>query len=632
MTSKERKDATQHTVDLHRSATTPTDSGDFERASRGFVAHHPTGVILDPAGRAVVDVNRYDFLAGDEPAPPTVHPSLWRHAQLNHHHGLFEVTDGIWQVRGYDLSNITFIRGDTGWLIVDPLTTEQTARDALALANAQLGERPVHAVIYTHSHTDHFGGVLGVVSQEDVDAGRCKIIAPEHFLAETVGENVIAGPAMARRALFQFGVLLPADPKGHVDCGLGNGLPLGAPGLIAPTHDITKTGETMTIDGIEVVFQLTPETEAPAEMNFYFPQFRALCMAENCSHTMHNLIPIRGALVRNALKWSKYIHEAMALFAEQTDILFTSHNWPQWGKEEVSAFLTNQRDLYKWMHDQAMRLANHGAVPTEISEQLSLPEEFLANDHTRGYYGDLVHNAKAVYQRYLSWYDGNPANLHKLPPVEAGARYVELAGGEDALFDRAKAAFDEGDYRWSVELLNHLIFANPDNDAARCLQADTMEQLGYQAESSTFRNAYLNAAQELRLGPPPNAGQPVRARGILSAMTVEQVLDAMSIRMQSEALGGITTLLGLRFSDVDEPWVIGVSNRTLFYRPYDAPSSADAIVSLSRTLLIELMSGERRIEDVIRDGLITVEGEVQAVIETFAHLDTFISGFNVVEP
>jgi alkyl sulfatase BDS1-like metallo-beta-lactamase superfamily hydrolase len=632
MTSIDRKDATQHTIFLNQKATTPTDAKDFERVSRGFVAHHPTGIISDHDGRTVVDVNQYNFLETGNPAPNTVHPSLWRHAQLNHHHGLFEVTPGIWQVRGYDLSNITFIQGDTGWIIVDPLTTQQTARDALALANAHLGPRPVLAVIYTHSHTDHFGGVLGVTSQEEVDAGRCMVIAPEHFLEETVGENVIAGPAMARRALFQFGVLLPADPKAHVDCGLGNGLPLGGPDLIAPTHDITRTGEEMTIDGVHVVFQLTPETEAPAEMNFYFPQFRALCMAENCSHTMHNLIPIRGALVRNALKWSKYIHEAMTLFADQTDILFTSHNWPQWGQTEVRDFLTNQRDLYKWMHDQAMRLANHGYVPTEISDQLALPEEFLANDHTRGYYGDLVHNAKAVYQRYLSWYDGNPANLHRLPPEDAGRRYVALAGGEDNLLTQARSAFDQGEYRWVAELLNHLIFANPGNQAARLLQADTMEQLGYQAESSTFRNAYLNAAQELRQGPPPIAGKPVRARGILRAMTVEQIFDAMSIRLQSEALGGIKTELNVTVNDLRTHWVIGISNRTLYYQAAPASTSAQAHISLSRETLIDVMSGERLIGEAVNDGLVKVDGPIEPVEQTFGHLDTFMSGFNVIEP
>ncbi|HKI73739.1 MAG TPA: alkyl sulfatase dimerization domain-containing protein, partial [Pseudomonadales bacterium] len=608
-----RKDATQHTRVHNQQATRPDDPGDFERVSRGLVAQHPTGIILDKQGRQVIDVNRYDFLSVGNPAPDTVHPSLWRHAQLNHHHGLFEVMEGVWQVRGYDISNITFLAGETGWLVIDPLTTEQTARDSYALVTEHLGERPVVAVIYTHSHTDHFGGVLGVTTQDDVDAGRCIIVAPEHFLHEAVSENVIAGPAMSRRALFQFGPLLPADPKAHVDCGLGNSLPIGAPALIAPTHDISHTGEEMVIDGIRVVFQLTPETEAPAEMNFYFPDKRALCMAENCSHTMHNLIPIRGALVRNALNWSKYINQSMELFGADTDVLFTSHNWPRWGNEDVIGFLTNQRDLYKWMHDQSMRLANHGFVATEIAETLKLPEEFLANDHTRGYYGDLVHNSKAVYQRYLSWYDGNPANLNRYPPVDAGRRYVELAGGADALLGHARAAFDNGDYRWVVELVNHLVFAEPDNTAARDLQADALEQLGYQAESSTFRNAYLNAAQELRNGPPKLAGGPVRARGLLRAMTVEQVFDTMAIRLKSEEVGDQSLCINWSFTDIDEQWILGLSNRTLYYTQGRHDAAASAAITMTRTTLIEVLSQQTTIADEISNGTIKLDGDAAAL-------------------
>ncbi|NDI16326.1 MAG: MBL fold metallo-hydrolase, partial [Actinobacteria bacterium] len=360
-------------------------------------------------------VGAYDFLRKGDAAPDTVNPNLWRHAVLNAHHGLFEVTAGVWQVRGYDISNITFIRGDEGWIVVDPLTSEHTARASLQLINQHVEKRRVTAVIYTHSHADHFGGVLGVTNRAEVDAGRCRIIAPEHFMRETIGENVIAGPAMARRATYQFGPLLPPGPRGHVDCGLGTAVPISPPTLLAPTEDITHTGQELLVDGVRVVFQLTPETEAPAEMNFYFPDLKALCMAENCSHTMHNLVPIRGALVRNALNWSKYLNESLQLFGTDAEVLFASHNWPRWGNADLREFLILQRDLYKWMHDQTMRLANKGYTALEIAEELTLPPEFQAHEHTRGFYGDLVHNAKAVYQRYLSWYDGNPANLHKLP-------------------------------------------------------------------------------------------------------------------------------------------------------------------------------------------------------------------------
>ena len=630
--TEQHKPATEHTKARNAAVTIPTDAGDFERATRGFIAPHPTGHIVDPNGRTVINVNDYDFLAVGNPAPDTVNPSLWRHAQLNHHHGLFEVRKDVYQVRGYDISNITFLRGNTGWLVIDPLTTEQTARDSYELVTAQLGFLPVVAVIYTHSHTDHFGGVLGVTTQEEVDAGRCIVIAPEHFMHETVGENVIAGPAMGRRALFQFGPLLPAAPTGHIDCGLGNSVPIGPPGLIAPTHDITFTGEEMTVDGIRIIFQLTPESEAPAEMNFFFPDLNALCMAENCNHTMHNLIPIRGALVRNAMNWSKYINEAMELFGAQTDVVFTSHHWPRWGNEDLMGFLTNQRDLYKWMHDQTMRWANHGLVAAEIAETLELPEEFLANDHTRGYYGDLVHNSKAVYQRYLSWYDGNPSNLKKYPPVEAGKRYVELAGGADALLAKARAAFDAGDYRWVVELLNHLIFADPSNQAARDLQADTFEQMGYQAESATFRNAYLNGAQELRYGPPPVLGGAGRGRGILRAMSVEQVFDTIAVRLKSEEVGGQKLFINWTFTDLNEKWVLGLSNRTLFHVQGRHESSAAATLTMERMTLVDIVTQQTTFMDQVNEGNITVDGDASALLTIFGNLDVFTPGFHIVEP
>ena len=624
------KPASAHTRARNAAATQPDDPGDFERARRGFLAAHPTGRIDDEQGRRVIDISRYAFLQHD--APDTVHPSLWRHAQLNVHHGLFEVVPGIWQVRGYDISNITFIRGDEGWVVIDPLTNEHTARAAYALVSEHLGHRPVTAVIYTHSHADHFGGVLGVTSQAEVDAGRCQVIAPEGFLHETVGENVIAGPAMSRRATYQFGPLLPAAPTGHVDCGLGNAIPIGPPGLIAPTVDITATGQELVVDGVRVVFQLTPETEAPAEMNFFFPDLRALCMAENCSHTMHNLVPIRGALVRNALNWSKYIGQAMELFGSEADVLFTSHNWPRWGNDDLRGFLTLQRDLYRWMHDQTMRLANKGLVPTEIAETLSLPEEFLANDHTRGYYGDLVHNAKAVYQRYLSWYDGNPANLHRLPPSEAGRRYVALAGGADAVMAAARAAFDEGEYRWVAELLNHLVFAQPDHAEGRALQADTFEQLGYAAESSTFRNAYLMGAQELRQGPPPPASSQVRARGLLMAMTVEQVFDTLAVRLKSEDVGGVSLATNWAFTDTGEQWVLGISNRTLFAVPGRQDTDAAVTVTLARTTLLEVVAQGTTFMDELAAGRITVDGDAAALLTVFGNLDVFATGFAIVEP
>jgi alkyl sulfatase BDS1-like metallo-beta-lactamase superfamily hydrolase len=628
------KPASEHTRALHASAASPLDPEDFTRAQRGFIASLEDTKITDALGRTAGDIGRYDFLQGD--APDTVHPNLWRHAKLNVNHGLFEVTEGVWQVRGYDISNITFIKSNTGWIVVDPLTVEATARASYELITKHLGHRPVVAVIYTHSHGDHFGGVLGVTSQAEVDAGRCQVIAPVGFLHEVVGENVIAGPAMGRRALYQFGPLLPPGPRGHVDCGLGNSIPIGPNTLIAPNRDITFTGEEMVIDGVRVVYQLTPETEAPAEMNFFFPDFDALCMAENCSHTMHNLIPIRGALVRNSLRWSKYINEAVELFGAKTKVLFTSHNWPRWGHDDAVEFLGLQRDLYKWMHDQTMRLANQGLVPTEIASTLKLPDDFLAQEHTHGYYGDLVHNSKAVYQRYLSWYDGNPANLNKLPPVEVGQRYVALAGGADKVIAAGREALASGDYRWGAELVNHLVFADPTNTEARALQADLLEQLGYQSESSTFRNAYLMGAQELRHGTPNLPASPARARGILVAMTVEQIFDTISVRLNSEAVGGLSLKLNWTFPDMagtsDEKWVLALSHRTLYGVQGRHDSEAVASISINRSLLIDILTQQTTFVDQITAGNIVLEGDGAALLNIFGNIDTNAPGFAIVEP
>lgn len=613
------------------------DPADFDRASRGLVARHPTGRIEGAWGTAW-DVHRYDFIEPGAPNPDTVNPSLWRQAQLNNIHGLFEVAPGIFQARGYDISNITFVEGEHGWIVIDPLTVEGCARDCLALANQHLGERPVTAVIYTHSHVDHFGGVLGVTSAESVAAGDCRIIAPEHFLREAISENVIAGFAMARRALYQFGPLLPAGPRGHVDCGLGKAIPLSPSGLLPPTEEITETGQEVDVDGVRIVFQLTPEAEAPAEMNFFFPDRAGggkgwLCMAENCTHNMHNLIPIRGAQARDALAWSKYIDEAIDAFAADSDLMFASHHWPRWGTDDVRRFLVEQRDLYRFVHDQTMRHANHGATPLEIAELLQLPPELRDVGHATGYYGHLAHNVKAVYQRYLSWYDGNPTNLWKLPPTDVAARYVDLAGGADALLDKARRAYDAGDYRWVAEVVGHVVFSDPSNEAARELQADAFEQLGYQAESATFRNAFLTGALELRNG---RANQnPAMRRGFLDAMTIEQLLDATAVRLIAERVGGVAVTVDLTFTDVDEPagprWKVSISNRAMSASPGHA-DEPDASATLDRGVLVEIGAGELTIGEAIDGGRVAVVGDDQPIRTVFGHLDVFLSMFPVVEP
>jgi alkyl sulfatase BDS1-like metallo-beta-lactamase superfamily hydrolase len=629
---EQAKDASPHTQLHNAQVSVPNSQNDFDNAQRGFIAQWPGGRVEDEQGRMVYDISRYEFITQDSPSPSTVNPSLWRQAQLNVIHGLFEVAPNVWQVRGYDISNITFIAGEMGWVVIDPLTNENTARISIELANKHLGARPVTAVIYTHSHVDHFGGVLGVTTQADVDAGKCRVIAPEGFLHETVSENVIAGPAMARRSGYQFGPQLPASPTGHIDSGLGKSVPLGAPGLIAPTEDITYTGEELVVDGVRIVFQLTPDTEAPAEMNFFFPDHGWLCMAENCTHTMHNLVPIRGAQVRDALSWSKYINESIELFGANTSLMFASHHWPRWGNADIVHFLTLQRDLYRWMHDQTMRLANHGYVASEIAEMLELPEDFLEHSHTRGYYGDLVHNVKAVHQRYLSWYDANPANLHKLPPSDAGKKYVELAGGEVALLQKAREAFERGEYRWVAELLNHLVFANPENAEARHLQADTFEQLGYQAESSTFRNSYLMGAQELRQGPPPAARTQIRAKGLLMAMTIQQVFDTLAVRLKSDEVAGVTVSLNWTFTDINEKWLVGISHRTLFSTPGRHDPQAAASIITTRHTLLEVITQSTTFLEQIQAGNIFIEGDSTALITVLGNLDTFQTNFAIVEP
>ena len=639
------KPPTEQTLELLAAASGAfvPDAADMSRVTRGLVATHPTGVIEED-GRTVWDIGRHDFVRDSEVAPDSVNASLWNQARLNAVHGLFEVAPGLWQARGYDISNITFIAGDTGWLIIDPLTSEACAKACLDLANAELGERPVVGIIYTHSHIDHFGGVRGVVTDKQVESGEVRIIAPEHFLHEAVFENVIAGPAMGRRANYQFGMTLPAGPRQHVDSGLGKATPMGQIGLIPPTEYITKTGQEKTVDGVRIIFQLTPEAEAPAEMNFFFPERGPeqadglrkgwLCMAENCSHNMHNLLPLRGAQARDSLGWSKYINEALELFGADSALMFASHHWPRWGTDDVAEFLRHQRDLYRWMHDQTMRLANKGLVPTEIAEELELPKAFTDQIHTRGYYGALVHNAKAVYQRYLGWYDGNPAHLWMRTPVDAGTRYVELAGGAEALLAHAQAAYDVGDYRWVAEVVNHLVFADPANQAARGLQADALEQLGYQAESATWRNAYLTGAQELRQGPPPARPAPSR-RGFAVALTVDMVFDAIAIRLKSEDVVSEHVITNWQFTDLDESeasWVLALENQAIHHVCGRHDADAAVTVTLTKDLLVDISGGVVSFIDAVGDGLIALDGDPSALITIFGNLDTFETGFAIVEP
>ncbi|HVN01433.1 MAG TPA: alkyl sulfatase dimerization domain-containing protein [Caulobacteraceae bacterium] len=630
--AQEPKDATEHTraaLAAFASALPPDDGSDSELASRGFIDTLPDARIESVTRGVAWDLAPYAF-ENETAAPPTVNPSLWRQARLNLNHGLFKVTERVYQVRGFDISNITFIEGDSGFVVIDPLTTAEPAAAALALMRKHRGDKPVTAVIYTHSHVDHYGGVLGVLSEDDI-AGGARIIAPEGFLIEAVSENVLLGNVMNRRATYMYGALLPRGTRGHVDAGLGKAVSLGQPSLVAPTESITRTGARLDIDGVETVFQVTPGTEAPAEMNFFFPQLGALCMAENCTCHLHNLYTPRGAQVRDAKAWSWYIDEAIRLFAADTEALFASHHWPRWGPDSARRFLTLQRDLYKYVHDQTLRLANHGLTPKEIAEELALPPTLATEWHTRGYYGTLNHNAKAVYQRYLGWFDGNPANLHPLPPVEAGKRYVELAGGADALMAKAGAAFEAGDYRWVAEVVNHLVFAEPDNMTARELQADALEQLGYQAESGPWRAFYLTGAQELRNPMPASPTPRQAALAQLPRLPGSFLLDSLSVRLNGPKAGAETARFGVHFTDIGESFVVEVENAVMRHYPHPAAGVAPT-VHLARPTLVQLVTAAATLETALADGSVRIEGDPTVFARYLEWLDRFDFWFGIVAP
>ena len=628
------KDATHATCQAHahlREQLPPASDEDFKNSTRGFIATIPDARIVNAAGHAVWDMSAFAF-EDEEAIPDTVNPSLWRQAKLNKIHGLFKVTERIYQVRNFDLSNITFIEGDKGYVVIDPLISSETARAGLDLMRAHRGDKPVTGVIYTHSHVDHYGGVKGVLTDADLARGDIPIIAPDGFLKEAVSENVLAGVAMGRRATYMYGAMLPRGPKGHVDAGLGKTVSMGQVSLVPPTVLIKETLEKLVVDGVEIIFQMTPDTEAPAEMNFYFPQMKALCMAENCSCHMHNIYTPRGAQVRDAKSWSYYINEAIELFGAKSDVLFASHHWPRWGSDVAIDFLKKQRDMYKYVHDQTLRFANHGLTPTEIAEEIALPPTLAEEWYTRGYYGTLNHNAKAVYQRYLGWFDGNPANLHKLPPVEAGKRYVELAGGPDKLLAHARAAYDKGDYRWVAEIGNHLVFADPTNADARHLQADALEQLGYQAESGPWRGFYLTAAMELRNPRAPAMGQGIGGAGQIRELPVEQLLDSLSVRLNGPKAGAAYIALNFEFIDTKEKYLVTLENAVLHHFRDKQEAKADATVSLSRLAFVELVLGEAKIDDLVANGKARVTGRTQSVSELVALFDYFNFWFEIVMP
>ncbi|MFE7168359.1 alkyl/aryl-sulfatase [Streptomyces sp. NPDC057616] len=593
------------------------DRTDFEDADRGLVAPPAAGTITADDGRVVWSFDDTAFLDGDR--PDTVHAGLWRQSQLCARAGLYEVTDGIYQIRGYDLSNMTLIEGERGVVVVDPLVSAECARAGLELYRSQRGDRPVTAVIFTHSHIDHFGGVHGVLDREaDVP-----VLAPQGFMENSVAENVYAGTAMLRRGMYHTGANLDRGPNGLVGTGLGFTASTGTPGLIRETLTVRHTGQEEALDGVLFRFQMTPNTEAPSEMNFLLPERRALCMAENASHNLHNILTLRGAVVRDARIWSRYLHEALELFAHESDVLFASHHWPTWGRDRIRTFLSEQRDLYGYLHDQTLRLANQGHTGTEIAELLELPPALARAWHARGYYGSVSHNVKAVYQRYMGWYDGNPASLWEHPPVETAKRYVDCIGGIDAVLEKGRGYLEAGDLRFAAQLLKHAVFAAPDNTDAKELLAQTFERLAHGAECATWRNNYLTGAQELRHGVKRTA---LGAGSMAGALSVEQVFDSLAIRVNGPRAWDESLTLHWHFTDLGEMYRMTLHNGVLIHSRTGSPADgADLGLSLTKADLLGMLAGK---------GLETIRhtGDPTALKTLLSVLDEPDPDFAIVTP
>ena len=598
------------------------DTRDFDDTSRGLIAELTPNVVRNAEGLVVWDNDSYRFLDGD--APDTVNPSLWRQSQLVARAGLFEVTEGIYQLRGFDLSNMTIVEGDTGVIVIDPLISHETAAAALDLYRDHRGDRKVVAVIHTHSHIDHFGGVLGVTTQAEVDAGDVQIIAPDGFVEHAVAENVYAGTAMARRAGYMYGAALARGPQGAVGAGLGQTTSTGEAGMIAPTLEISTTGETHTIDGVEIEFQMAPGTEAPSEMHFYFPKFRALCMAENATHNLHNLLTLRGAVVRDPHVWAQYLTEAIVRYTDKTDVVFASHHWPTWGQDRIAEFLSLQRDLYAYLHDQTLRLVNRGYTGAEAAEEFALPPALDNVWHTRGYYGSISHNVKAIVQRYLGWFDGNPARLWPHPPAALAKRYVDAIGGLDRVVELAQAAFDAGDFRWAATLLDHAVFVDEHHAVARALYADTLEQLAYGAENGTWRNFFLSGATELRGA---NFGTPTKtdAPSVLAQLTPEMLLDAIAIKIDGPKAWDLDLKFAIELTDLDRRFRVTLHNGVLVYLE-DGAGAVDLTIRLTKLRLLALIGGDSESDGV------DSEGDASVLQKLFSVIDPGDEGFAIVTP
>lgn len=630
------KEATQTTAEVNAAVLQELPFGntaDFEDAARGFIAPLPNrGIIKNDQGNVVWDLSLYEFLKDDKKkSPDTVNASLWRQGMLLDKAGLFKVVDGIYQIRGADLSNMTIIEGKDGITIIDPLLTKETAKAALALYYNNRPKKPIKAVIYTHSHADHFGGVKGVISQEDVDKGKVRVIAPSGFTEAALDENVMAGNVMARRASYMYGSLIKPGPEGQMTAGLGLSTSSGETTLILPTELVEKTGEKKEIDGVQYIFLYAPHSEAPAEMLFYLPKFKALSIAEDASHTMHNIYTLRGAKVRDARVWAKYLNQAIEMFGKDAKVVFGQHLWPVWENRQVNDYLEKQRDLYKYMHDQVLRLANQGYTMVEIGEMIKLPEGLANEWYNRGYYGSLNHNAKAIYNFYLGWFDGNPSTLHPLPPAEASEKYVEYMGGADAILEKAEEDYANGNYRWVAEALNHIVYTDPQNKVAKDLLADTLEQLGFQAENAVWRNFYLTGAQELRKGIQKLSTPIVASPDVIAAMPTEKLLDYLAIQLNGLKAAEDPVTLNVNFIDTNEKYVVQTKNGVLNYFPKKTMLGADATLKINRLDFNEIALGKTTLKDLIKSGKVTIEGNADAVYKFISQLDKFNFWFNIVE-
>ena len=629
---KEAAAATQQANNALFSQLPFSDNADFTDAHKGFIAALPIEVIKGEQGNVVWDPQQYAFITEGDKAPDTVNPSLWRQAQLINISGLFEVTDGVYQIRNLDLSNMTIIEGATGITVVDPLVSAETAKVGMDLYYKNRGQKPVVAVIYTHSHVDHYGGVRGVVDEADVKAGKVKIYAPAGFMEAAVAENIMAGNVMSRRASYMYGNLLKPDPKGQVGAGLGTTTSAGTVTLLAPTNIIEKDGQKETIDGLTYDFMLAPGSEAPSEMLWYIEEKKLIESAEDVTHTLHNTYSLRGAKIREPLPWSKYINEAIVRWGDKAEVLMAQHHWPTWGNENVNKLLKSQRDLYRYINDQTLRMANQGMTRDEIAANFRLPDSLAHTWANRGYYGSVSHDVKATYVLYLGWFDGNPATLDELPPEEAAKKYVDYMGGADAILQKAKTDFDQGNYRWVAQVVSKVVFADPNNQAARNLEADALEQLGYQAESGPWRNFYLTGAQELRNGvvkaPTPNTASPDTVR----AMTPEMFFDYLAVHINGEKAGTAKSVFNIDLGSDGGKYKLELENGVLNHTANAEATDADATITLSRDTLNKIILKETTLKQAEESGAVKVTGDGAKLDTMLGYMDKFEFWFNIVTP